>query len=46
VLGWLCAFGVACLAVKAFLSLLKGKGLRPFAWYRLAAAPLFYMLLG
>jgi undecaprenyl-diphosphatase len=44
-LGWVCAFAVACFAVNGFLSLLKGKGLRPFAWYRLAAAPLFYFLL-
>jgi undecaprenyl-diphosphatase len=44
ILGWLCAFVVACLSVRAFLGLLKGKGLRPFAWYRLAAAPIFYFI--
>lgn len=45
-LGWICAFVVACLAVQGFLKLLKRGGLRPFAWYRLAAAPIFYLMLG
>lgn len=44
--GWVCAFAVAILAVNGFLRLLKKGGLRPFAWYRLAAAPLFYVWLG
>ena len=45
-IGWVCAFGVAILAVNGFLALLKKGGLRPFAWYRLAAAPLFFVWLG
>jgi undecaprenyl-diphosphatase len=45
-IGWVAAFVVACLAIQGFLRLLKQAGLRPFAWYRLAAAPLFYLLLG
>lgn len=45
-LGWVAAFVVALIAVKGFLSLLKKGGLRPFAWYRLAAAPIFYVWLG
>lgn len=45
-LGWICAFAVACLAVNGFLKVLKRGGLRPFAWYRLAAAPVFYLMLG
>lgn len=45
-LGWLAAFGVALVAIQGFLALLKKGGLRPFAWYRLAAAPVFYFLLG
>lgn len=44
-LGWVAAFAVALLAVKGFLGLLNKAGLRPFAWYRLAAAPFFFWLL-
>ncbi len=37
-IGWVAAFIVAVIAIGGFLNLLKRGGLRPFAWYRLAAA--------
>lgn len=43
VLGWLAAFVSAVLAIQGFLALLKRVGLKPFGWYRLAAAPLIYL---
>lgn len=42
-LGWLAAFASAALAIQLFLALLKRVGLKPFGWYRLAAAPLIYL---
>lgn len=40
--GLLAAFGSALLAIHGFLALLKSRGLKPFAWYRLAASPFFW----
>ena len=42
-LGWVAAFVAALFAVQGFLALLKRAGLKPFGWYRLAVAPLFYL---
>lgn len=42
--GFFVAFGVALFSVKMFLRLLNRWSLRPFAWYRIIAAPLFYYL--
>jgi undecaprenyl-diphosphatase len=42
--GFVVAFVVALLSVKAFLHLLSRWSLRPFAWYRIIAAPVFYYL--
>lgn len=39
------SFIVALLAIKAFVGLLGKVSLRPFAWYRLAVAPLVYWAL-
>jgi undecaprenyl-diphosphatase len=44
VLGFVVAFIVALLSVKAFLHLLNRWTLVPFAWYRIVAAPVFYYL--
>lgn len=44
VLGFVLAFIVALLSVKAFLHLLNRWTLVPFAWYRIVAAPIFYYL--
>jgi undecaprenyl-diphosphatase len=41
--GWVAAFISACLAIQGFLALLKRAGLKPFGWYRIAAAPLVYL---
>jgi undecaprenyl-diphosphatase len=43
-IGFVVAFGVAWLSVKAFLGLLNRWTLAPFAWYRIIAAPVFYYL--
>lgn len=43
--GLVVAFGSALIAIQGFLALLKRAGLRPWGWYRLAAAPLFWALL-
>ena len=43
-LGFVVAFVVALLSVKAFLHLLNRWTLAPFAWYRIVAAPVFYYL--
>lgn len=39
-IGFLVSFAAAWLAVKGFIALLGRTTLRPFAWYRLALAPL------
>lgn len=44
VLGFVVAFIVALLSVKAFLHLLNRWTLVPFAWYRIVAAPVFFYL--
>jgi len=38
------AFSVAVITVKAFIQLVNKWTLVPFAWYRIAAAPIFYFL--
>ena len=43
-LGFVVAFVVALLSVKAFLHLLNRWTLAPFAWYRIVAASVFYYL--
>ena len=43
--GGLFSFFFALLAIKAFIGLLGRVTLRPFAWYRLALAPLVYWFL-
>jgi undecaprenyl-diphosphatase len=43
-IGFAVAFGVALLSVKVFLQVLNQCSLRPFAWYRIIAAPIFYYL--
>jgi undecaprenyl-diphosphatase len=40
--GLVVAFISALVAIKLFISLLGRLGLAPFAWYRLALAPLVY----
>jgi undecaprenyl-diphosphatase len=42
--GFTVAFLVALLSVKAFLGMVSRWTLRPFGWYRIIAAPLFYYL--
>jgi undecaprenyl-diphosphatase len=44
VVGFAVAFVVALLSVKAFLQIVNRWTLRPFAWYRIIAAPIFYYL--
>ncbi len=41
-LGFVVAFFSALLAVKVFIKMVSRVSLRPFAWYRLALAPLAY----
>jgi undecaprenyl-diphosphatase len=43
-LGFVISFIVALMAVKGFVSFLERGRLAPFAWYRIAAAPVFYYL--
>jgi undecaprenyl-diphosphatase len=43
-IGFVVAFVVALLSVKAFLRLLNRWTLVPFAWYRIVAAPVFYYM--
>ena len=38
------SFSVALITVKAFIQLVNKWTLVPFAWYRIAAAPVFYLL--
>ncbi len=42
--GFVVAFFVALLSVKGLVSFLQRGKLTPFAWYRIAAAPVFYFL--
>ncbi len=42
--GFVVSFVVALMAVKVFVNLLGRFNLTPFAWYRIAAAPIFYFL--
>jgi len=42
--GFVVAFVVAIVAVKAFVSFLSRGSLVPFAWYRIVIAPIFYMV--
>lgn len=43
-IGFVCAFIFGMLAIKTFISLLGKITLRPFAWYRLALAPVVYFV--
>lgn len=43
-LGFAVSFFVALLAVSTFIRILSRWSLAPFAWYRIAAAPAFYVL--
>jgi undecaprenyl-diphosphatase len=43
--GFSVAFVVALVSVKTFLRVLNRFSLRPFAWYRIIAAPVFYYLI-
>ncbi|HYA31089.1 MAG TPA: undecaprenyl-diphosphate phosphatase [Acidobacteriota bacterium] len=43
-IGFVMSFVVALITVKAFVSFLGRGKLAPFAWYRIAAAPVFYYL--
>lgn len=42
--GFVVSFVVALMAVSGFIRFLSRWSLVPFAWYRLAAAPVFYLL--
>ena len=42
--GFIVSFFVALLAVRGFLRYLERGRLTPFAWYRIVAAPVFYLL--
>ena len=42
--GFVVSFFVALIAVKGLVSFLQRGRLTPFAWYRIAAAPVFYFL--
>jgi len=44
-LGCAVSFAAAWAAVRSFVALLGRTTLRPFAWYRLVAAPILYLLL-
>lgn len=41
-IGFVVSFAVALLAIKAFVRYLSHGKLAPFAWYRIAVAPIFY----
>jgi len=43
-IGFVMSFVVAFITVKAFVSFLGRGRLAPFAWYRIAVAPIFYYL--
>ena len=42
--GFVVSFLVALLAIATFLRILSRWSLAPFAWYRIVAAPIFYLL--
>lgn len=42
--GFVVSFLVALITIAAFIRLLSGWNLVPFAWYRIIAAPIFYFL--
>lgn len=44
--GFIVAFIVALATIRWFLRLLNRWSLAPFAWYRIAIAPLFYLVAG
>ena len=44
VVGFIVSFIVALLSVAAFIRILSRWSLAPFAWYRIVAAPAFYLL--
>lgn len=41
-IGFLVSYAAALFAIKSFLYILRKTTLKPFAWYRLAVAPLIY----
>jgi undecaprenyl-diphosphatase len=43
-IGFVVSFLVALVTVKAFVFFLSRGSLKPFAWYRIIAAPIFYLL--
>ena len=43
-IGFVVSFVVALFAVKGFMNFLTRGTLQPFAWYRIAVAPIFYFL--
>jgi undecaprenyl-diphosphatase len=43
-LGFIVAFVVALLTIRAFIRALNRWSLVPFAWYRIVAAPIFYLI--
>ncbi len=43
-IGFVVAFVVALITVKAFVNFLGRGSLAPFAWYRIIIAPIFYLL--
>jgi undecaprenyl-diphosphatase len=43
--GFVVSFVFAALAVKTFISLVQRWSLAPYAWYRLAIAPLIYWIM-
>jgi undecaprenyl-diphosphatase len=43
-IGFAVAFVVALATIKWFVRLLNRWSLAPFAWYRIAVAPIFYLL--
>jgi len=42
--GLVVSFIVAILSIATFIRILSRWSLAPFAWYRIAAAPIFYLL--
>jgi undecaprenyl-diphosphatase len=44
VIGFIVSFGVAAIAVQGFIQLINKWTLAPFGWYRIVAAPIFYLM--